>query len=839
MPAPLLLDLTHTSHTRARTGIQRVTRSLHTALGRDAVAITHDPHARTWRLLAPWENANLAADASSDRRGATWPLSVKLRGLFSKLQRSTFSNKRSAFSLPTSSALLVPEVFSAPTAAALPALFAATTGPRVAVFHDAIALKFPELTPTKTVARFPTYLRELLAFDGIAAVSEDSRDSLRDYWRWLGIPTPPPIQAIPLGVDPVCNVLRCKRPLPAATDGAPASVSDAQRSTLNSQLSPTLLSVGSLEGRKNHVALLAACEQLWTAGAQFELRLIGLAHPQTGRAALDHVRRLQAAGRPLHYDGPATEAALAAAYAACAFTVYPVARRRASACRSWKASRTAGPASAPRAAPLGESARGGGCLALDRVDSPCAWPRPFRPSARRPSRGRSTRGRGADARFRTWSDYATDLVAWLRTLRSAARAFPAFPFAIGLGGWHGLPDLRHGALFLHQKQKGDARPLSRRLRDEDAAEVRAYYHAMEAQKGTTVTLDGREMIMLSSNDYLGLSFHPKVIEAGRAAMLKWGTSTTGARTSNGSRTYHLELEEKLAEFLGREACHVHVAGYLSCLSSVASFAQKGDVILADKNIHSCLWDGIRLSMATVERFSHNSPEDLREVLSAVSPTPRRCSSSRASTRWRATSRACRRSRKSPRKTAASPCSTMRTASACSAAGPRHRRSLRPQRQSRRHLRQHVEVARQHRRIRRGLARDHRVPAHAFEADHLLRRRSARARRPAPSLARDHANRAAAPGAALVQHPPLPRPPEIASASTPGKAKRRPCRSSSAPRSGCIRSGRRSSKRASSPSCRSPPPCPPARISSAPPSRRCTPTSSSRKSPTPWRTVKKR
>jgi 8-amino-7-oxononanoate synthase len=144
-----------------------------------------------------------------------------------------------------------------------------------------------------------------------------------------------------------------------------------------------------------------------------------------------------------------------------------------------------------------------------------------------------------------------------------------------------------------------------------------FYHAMEAQQGTAVRLNGRDMVMLTSNDYLGLSFHPKVIEAGRAALLKWGTSTTGARPSNGSRTYHLELEEKLAAFLGREACHVHSAGYLSCLSSVAAFAQKGDVILADKNIHSCLWDGARLSMATVERFSHNSPSDLREVLGTV------------------------------------------------------------------------------------------------------------------------------------------------------------------------------------------------------------------------------
>lgn len=162
-----------------------------------------------------------------------------------------------------------------------------------------------------------------------------------------------------------------------------------------------------------------------------------------------------------------------------------------------------------------------------------------------------------------------------------------------------------------------------RCRDDYATKMRLkyapYYHSMEAQKGTSVTLDGREMIMLSSNDYLGFSFHPKVMEAARAAVLKWGTSTTGARPSNGSRSFHLELERALAAFLGREACHLHSAGYLSVMTSVTTFAQKGDLILADKNLHSCLWDGIRLSHAAVERFSHNNPEDLREVLSGATP----------------------------------------------------------------------------------------------------------------------------------------------------------------------------------------------------------------------------
>jgi 8-amino-7-oxononanoate synthase len=159
-----------------------------------------------------------------------------------------------------------------------------------------------------------------------------------------------------------------------------------------------------------------------------------------------------------------------------------------------------------------------------------------------------------------------------------------------------------------------------RCRDDYATKMRLkyapYYIPMEAQKDTTVRLDGRDLIMLSSNDYLGLSFHPKVIEAANAATRKWGTSTNGARSSNGSRTFHVELEEKLAAFLGQEACHIHVAGYLSVMTCMATFAQKGDVILADKNLHSCLWDGIQISRATVERFSHNSPDDLREVLTS-------------------------------------------------------------------------------------------------------------------------------------------------------------------------------------------------------------------------------
>lgn len=393
MPAPLLLDLTHTSHTRARTGIQRVTRSLHAALGERALAITHDPHVGAWRPLEAWENANLTAPGAATKRGAQWPLVARIRGRARRwLGRAGALN--SELSILNASGLIVPEVFSPAVAAALPALFSATHGPRVALFHDAIALKYPELTPAKTVARFPAYLHELLAFDGIAAVSVDSRDSLLDYWRWLGVRDTPPVHAIPLGVDEKCHPMGDT----SATDAKPAVV----------------LCVGSLEGRKNHLALLEACELLWARGARFELRLIGLAQHDTGSAALARVRALQAAGRALRYDGPLGDDGVDTAYAACAFTVYPsliegfglpvlesLAHGRPCICSAHGA--------------LGESARDGGCVALDTVNVAslaAAIGRLLDAPAELATLAAAARAR----KLRTWRDYASELVAWLGTL---------------------------------------------------------------------------------------------------------------------------------------------------------------------------------------------------------------------------------------------------------------------------------------------------------------------------------------------------------------------------------------------------------------------------------------
>jgi len=141
-----------------------------------------------------------------------------------------------------------------------------------------------------------------------------------------------------------------------------------------------------------------------------------------------------------------------------------------------------------------------------------------------------------------------------------------------------------------------------------------WYLTFEREEGAYVWKDGRKMLMLASNDYLGLSHHPKVIEAAQQALEKWGTSSTGARLANGSRAHHRELEERLAHFLGTEDCMVLSAGYLACMAAVGTFARKGDLILVDRNVHSSLWSGIKLSDAEVERFAHNDPADLQDIL---------------------------------------------------------------------------------------------------------------------------------------------------------------------------------------------------------------------------------
>ncbi len=390
-PTPLLFDASHTSHTAAQTGIQRVCRTLFEELFSQGLAapICYDPHLIGWRTLAPGELAVLRdrSGGTGKSRGAKWTLPQKISGA----SRRWLGTRPS---LPEASGLVCPELFSAKVGAHLPELLQAVAGPRVAIFYDAIALKFPELTPPGTVARFPAYLRELLLFDGIVAISEDSAACLRDYWRWLGVDHTPSVHALPLGID---------RP-PAPAGGEPAPTPSM----------PRLLCVCTIEGRKNHLALLEACEVLWREGLAFELQLIGLARTDTAGPALTRINELKKAGRPLLFNGSVPEAKLHAAYRQCSFTVYP-SLIEGFGMPVLESLHYGKPCVCSGLGALGESAHGGGCLPLDSVNA-TSLASALRRLLRNPAELTSLATTARARRLKTWPEYAAEFTTWMRAL---------------------------------------------------------------------------------------------------------------------------------------------------------------------------------------------------------------------------------------------------------------------------------------------------------------------------------------------------------------------------------------------------------------------------------------
>ncbi len=156
----------------------------------------------------------------------------------------------------------------------------------------------------------------------------------------------------------------------------------------------------------------------------------------------------------------------------------------------------------------------------------------------------------------------------------------------------------------------------------DYTQVRArglypYFRPIEVSEGTTAVIHGKEVIMAGSNNYLGLTGHPKVVEAAQAAIAKYGTGCTGSRFLNGTLDLHLELEERLAAFMGAEGCVLFSTGYMTNMGVIQSVAGKGDVILSDKDNHSCIVAGTQVSFADTIRYRHDDMAHLRTQLERV------------------------------------------------------------------------------------------------------------------------------------------------------------------------------------------------------------------------------
>ncbi|MCH2156175.1 MAG: glycosyltransferase family 4 protein [Opitutales bacterium] len=296
------IDVSHTSHTTSNTGIQRVARNLSRELRRyvaDLDLLTFDLFQSRWRSLNSKEMNCLHPTGQvrpSSRRRPRWTGRQKLFGLFQRYRVDWFQKR------PRVDFVLFPEIYSEKVQAEMARIRSSSSAACYAIFHDAIAWKFPEWATSKTAIRYPNYMDSLLDMDGVIAVSEASLADLESFWRSRGVSESswPRRTVVYLGADnsnEAVRQVRGKRPI--------------------------VTCVATLEPRKNHLALLSGAAYLWEEGHDFELRLVGGLRREDGEEIVDAIGRFQERGYPLRWDGVVSDQEVEQAYAEADFVAYP------------------------------------------------------------------------------------------------------------------------------------------------------------------------------------------------------------------------------------------------------------------------------------------------------------------------------------------------------------------------------------------------------------------------------------------------------------------------------------------------------------------------------------
>ncbi|MGZ3757366.1 MAG: serine palmitoyltransferase [Mucilaginibacter sp.] len=144
-----------------------------------------------------------------------------------------------------------------------------------------------------------------------------------------------------------------------------------------------------------------------------------------------------------------------------------------------------------------------------------------------------------------------------------------------------------------------------------------YFRPIESAQDTEVMIDGKRVLMFGSNSYLGLTNHPKIKEASKKAIDKYGTGCAGSRFLNGTLDIHIELENRLASYVGKEATVLFSTGYQVNLGVLSCITGRNDYIILDEYDHACIIDGSRLSFSKVIKYAHNDMDDLQRKLSIL------------------------------------------------------------------------------------------------------------------------------------------------------------------------------------------------------------------------------
>jgi 8-amino-7-oxononanoate synthase len=165
-------------------------------------------------------------------------------------------------------------------------------------------------------------------------------------------------------------------------------------------------------------------------------------------------------------------------------------------------------------------------------------------------------------------------------------------------------------------------PMMRVVRMSKEQGIYPYFKPLSTTEGTEVTIDTKRLIMIGSNNYLGLTTHPAVRSAAIEAIREFGTSCTGSRFLNGTLALHKELEGRLSQFLGMEDALIFGTGYQANLGALTALLSKDDIAVADKEIHASLVDALQMAGCKLKRFRHNDMGDLERVLKDCGDAPK-------------------------------------------------------------------------------------------------------------------------------------------------------------------------------------------------------------------------